>query len=139
MQAHEKSSGFALIEVLITLAVVLVGLTGVLRLQAGLLVASAAAKASDEAVALARAKLAELSDIQNLADYTARSSGRSTQAGQLHDYLLIWTFTQHTTPPLKQLRIEVRWPAADPVRHISLDSLMPALDLPRLAAQQLQL
>ncbi len=54
--------GFALIEALITLAVILVGLTGALRLQAGLLSASAAAKARDEAQALATARLARLRD-----------------------------------------------------------------------------
>lgn len=132
-------TGFALIEALIALAVTLVGLSGALRLQAELVVASADAKASDEAVALAQVKLTELSDIQNETSYLALSSGNSRQAGQLHDYLVVWSLTQGSNPPQKQIAIEVRWPAANPTRRIGLQTLIPNLELSRLAAQQLQL
>src|SRR5690606_34406960 len=83
--------GFALIEVLITLAVILVGLTGALRLQAGLLSASAAAKARDEAQALATARLARLRDQFSEADYhDGLVPGREEIPGQLHRYRLEW-------------------------------------------------
>lgn len=131
--------GFALIEVLITLAVILVGLTGALRLQAGLLSASAAAKARDEAQALATARLAQLRDQFSEADYhDGLVPGREEIPGQLHRYRLEWRITAHSTPDCRHITLDVRWPATDPADSLTLQTLVPRPDLQRFARQQLQ-
>jgi len=139
MRALRTRRGFALIEALITLAVILVGLTGALRLQAGLLSASAAAKARDEAQALATARLARLRDQLTEADYRdGLVPGGEEIPGQLHRYRLEWRIAVHGAPDCKHITLDVRWPAADPVDSVTLQTLVPRPDLQRFARQQLQ-
>ena len=138
MRAMRTMRGFALIEALITLAVILVGLTGALRLQADLLSASAAAKARDEALTLATARLTWLRDQLTEAEYRdILVPGREEIPGQLHRYRLEWRITAHGAPAYKHLTLDVRWPAADPANAITLQTLVPRTDLHRFARQQL--
>ncbi|HSH42748.1 MAG TPA: prepilin-type N-terminal cleavage/methylation domain-containing protein [Arenicellales bacterium] len=139
MDTRRTIHGFALIEALITLAVILVGLTGALRLQAGLLSASATAKARDEALTLATARLTRLGDQLTEAEYRdLLVPGHEEIPGQLHHYRLEWRVTAHGAPAYKRLTLDVRWPAADPANAITLQTLVPRPDLRRFARQQLR-
>ncbi len=134
-----RGRGFYLIEALIALAVVLIGMTGALRLQVGLLAASAEAKAGDEAVALALSQLSRVRSVLAYSEYQALvAPGRQEVQGQLHRYLIEWTLSPNPNPDYKLIRIQVRWPAADPVRQIDLPTLVPGINVPRFARQQLQ-
>lgn len=131
--------GFALLEALITLAVVLVGLTGALQLQAGLLSASAGAKALDEAEALAMARLARLRDQLFEADYRdSLVPGNAEIPGQLHRYRVEWRVTTHGAPDYRLITVDVRWPAARSANSITIQTLVPRTDLSRFARQQLR-
>jgi len=134
-----KHSGYTLIEVLVALLLVLLGLTGTARLQASLLAASAEAKARDEATALA---LEQLAGFQGLATYVSYDntlvSGSIERQGLLHTYRLDWAVSHTPEPDYKLVEFVVRWPADAPVYTLQIQTLIPGLDLPRFARQQLQ-
>ena len=134
-----KQRGYTLIEALVALLLVLLGLTGAARLQASLLAASAEAKARDEASAMA---LEQLASFQTLATYTDYSdtltAGSAERQGLLHAYSMEWTVSHNPEPDYKMIDIVVRWPAGDPVHSLQIQTLIPGLDIPRFAYQQLQ-
>ena len=134
-----KHCGYTLIEVLVALLLVLLGLTGTARLQASLLAASAEAKARDEATALA---LEQLASFQGLATYTGYDnmlvSGSTERQGLLHTYRLDWSVSHTPEPDYKLVEFVARWPADAPVYSLQIQTLIPGLDLPRFARQQLQ-
>lgn len=134
-----NTRGFTLIEALVTLLLVLLGLTGAARLQASLLTASAEAKARDEATALALEQLAAFQTLIGYADYrNAITPGGTQRQGLLHTYAIDWDVHHNPEPDYKQVNIRVRWPADEPLHTLEIQSLVPGLDLPRFAAQQLQ-
>lgn len=130
--------GFSLIEALIALVLVLVGLTGAARLQAGLLAASAQAKAKDEATALA---LDKLSEFQAIADYAAYRDaivpGSIRRAGLLHEYRLEWAVEHNPAPDYKRVGVLVTWPADDPAHSLRIQTLIPGHEPARFAHLQL--
>jgi type IV pilus assembly protein PilV len=133
-----RQRGFSLIEALVTLVVVLVGLTGAARLQAGLLAASAQAKAQDEATALALDKLSEFQSVRDYAAYRdAIVPGSARHTGLLHTYQLEWTVAHNPAPDFKQVDILVRWPADDPDHSLRIQTLIPGHDPARFAHLQL--
>ena len=134
-----ETRGFSLIEALLALLLVMLGLTGTARLQVGLLVASANAKASDEAAAFA---LDQLAGFQSSATYAAYRDGivdgDAVRQGLLHRYRLDWRVEHHLDPDYKCVEIRVRWPADEPVQSIRIETLIPGLEVGRFAAQQLR-
>lgn len=134
-----RMHGFTLIEALVALLLVLLGLTGAARLQASLLAASAEAKSRDEATALALEQLAAFQTLVDYVDYRdAIAPGGTQRQGLLHTYAIDWDVRHNPEPDYKQVNIRVRWPADAPVNTLEVQSLIPGLDLPRFAAQQLQ-
>lgn len=134
-----NTRGFTLIEALVALLLVLLGLTGAARLQASLLAASAEAKARDEATALALDQLAAFQTLITYSDYRdAIAPGSAQRPGLLHTYAIDWDVRHNSEPDYKQVDIRIRWPADDPIYTLQLQSLIPGLDLPRFAGQQLQ-
>ncbi len=135
----DKHRGYTLIEVLVALLLVLLGLTGTARLQASLLAASAEAKARDEATALA---LEQLASFQGLASYASYAdtlvSGSIERQGLLHTYHLDWVVSHTSEPDYKVVEFVARWPADAPIYSLQVQTLIPGLDLPRFARQQLQ-
>lgn len=133
------SRGFTLIEALVSLLLVLIGLTGAARLQATLLAASAQAKASDEATAFALDKLAEFQGIARYSDYQDQLvAGALDRPGLLHRYHIEWQVSHNPAPDYKQLDIRVDWPADAPEASILIQTLIPGLEPGRFARQQLQ-
>lgn len=125
-------------EALITLLLVLLGLTGAARLQVSLLAASADAKARDEATAFALIKIAEFQAITRYTDYRERIvPGNLRRQGLLHDYRIDWTVAYSTDPDYKRVDVQVRWPAADPTHSVQLQTVIPGLEPARFAGQQL--
>ncbi|MBI5462890.1 MAG: prepilin-type N-terminal cleavage/methylation domain-containing protein [Gammaproteobacteria bacterium] len=133
-----KAHGFTLIEALVTLVLVLLGLTGAARLQASLLAASAEAKARDEATAMALDQLAAFQTLFTYTDYRdAITPGSTQQQGLLYTYAIDWDVHHTLAPDYKYVDITVSWPADNPVQTLQIQSLVPGLDLPRFARQQL--
>lgn len=131
--------GFTLMEAMITLLIVLLGLTGAAHLQVTLLTASAEAKARDEAVALAQAQFADFQALARYADYRDRIVPGSVQRlGLLHRYRLQWDVRHHPAPDYKRVDLRVDWPADAPTQHIEIQTLLPGLDPARFARQQLR-
>lgn len=139
MNMNIQCKGFSLIEALIALLVVLLGLTGAARLQASLLVASAEAKASDEATAFALDQLSVFQTITRYADY--RDSiipGSRERQGLLHNYRIEWNVADNADPDYKRVDVLVHWPADNPSHSIQIQTLIPGLEPARFARQQLQ-
>ena len=133
-----RQSGFSLIEALVALLLVLIGLTGAARLQAGLMAASAQAKASDEATAFALDKLAEFQGIVRYPAYQDELvSGALSRQGLLHRYSIRWQVEHSPDPDYKQVAIQVSWPATNPAQSIEIQTLIPGLEPGRFARQQL--
>ena len=131
--------GFSLIEALVSLLLVLVGLTGAARLQATLMAASAHAKASDEASAFALDKLAEFQSIARYPDYQDELvPGTLNRQGLLHRYHIEWQIEHSPDPDYKQVAIQVSWSATNPDQSIEIQTLIPGLEPGRFARQQLQ-
>lgn len=131
--------GFSLIEALVALLLVLLGLTGAARLQASLLVASAEAKARDEATAFALDRLGNFQAITRYADYRdAIIPGSHERQGLLHNYRIEWNVADSSEPDYKRVDIQVHWPADNPSHSIEIQTLIPGLEPARLARQQLQ-
>lgn len=125
-------------EALITLLLVLLGLTGAARLQVSLLAASADAKARDEATAFAQEKIAEFKAITRYTDYRERIiPGNLRRQGLLHDYRIDWTVAYSADPDYKRVDVQVRWPATDPAHSVQLQTVIPGLEPARFAGQQL--
>ena len=126
--------GFTLIEALVTLVLVLVGLLGAARLQAGLLAASAQAKAKDEATALALEKLSEFHAIADYAGYRDRIvPGALQRSGLLHTYALTWTVDHNPAPDYKRVDVTVQWPADAPAHTLRIQTLIPGHEPGRFA------
>lgn len=126
--------GFTLIEALVTLVLVLVGLLGAARLQAGLLAASAQAKAKDEATALALEKLSEFHAIADYAGYRDRIvPGTLQRSGLLHTYALTWTVDHNPAPDYKRVDVTVQWPADAPAHTLRIQTLIPGHEPGRFA------
>jgi prepilin-type N-terminal cleavage/methylation domain-containing protein len=134
----DRQRGFTLVEALVTLVLVLVGLTGAARLQAGLLAASAQAKAKDEAIALALDKLSEFQAISDYAGYRdAIVPGTARRAGLLHTYQLDWAVEHNPSPDYKRVDVLVHWPADAPAHTIRIQTLIPGHEPARFAHLQL--
>ena len=134
-----RQRGYTLIEALVALLLVLLGLTGAARLQAYLLATSAEAKARDEASALALEQLASFQTLATYTDYSnILSSGSAERQGLLHTYYMDWAVSHNPEPDYKVIEIIVHWPAGDPVQSLQIQTLIPGLDIPRFARQQLQ-
>lgn len=126
--------GLTLVEALITLVVVLVGLTGAARLQIELLTASAQAKARDEAAALAMEKLSEFQSIFDYAGYRERIvPGSARHTGLLHTYDMEWAVEHHTAPDFKLIAVSVAWPADAPADRLRIQTLIPGHEPARFA------
>lgn len=135
---NHRAGGFSLMEALITLLLVLLGLTGAARLQASLMAVSAEAKARDEAAAFAEDMLAELAAVASYTDYRERViPGSLRRQGLLHDYRIEWQVAHSADPDYKRVDIQLRWPAADPIHSLQLQTVVPGLEPARFAAQQL--
>lgn len=131
--------GFTLMEALITLLLVLLGLTGAARLHANLLASSAEAKACDEAAAFAQMRIAELQTLTRYRDYRERLVPGSTQhQGLLHRYRVEWDIHHSPDPDYKRVDVRALWPADAPTRHIEIQALLPGLEPARFARQQLR-
>lgn len=131
--------GFSLIEALVSLLLVLVGLTGAARLQATLMAASAHAKASDEATAIALDKLAEFQGIARYPVYLDELvAGTTNRQGLLNRYHIEWRVEHSPEPDYKQVTIQVSWSAINPEQSIEIQTLIPGLEPGRFARQQLQ-
>jgi type II secretory pathway pseudopilin PulG len=136
MNAHLH--GFTLMEALITLLLVLLGLTGALRLHAGLLAASADAKAHDEAAAFAQTQIAEFRTFVRYVDYRdLLVPGSLQRQGMLHHYHIEWDVEHHPNPDYKRVDLRVLWPAESPAQRIEIQTLLPGLEPGRFARQQL--
>lgn len=134
-----RHHGFSLIEALVSLLLVLVGLTGAARLQASLMAASAHAKASDEATAFALDKLAEFQGIARYPVYQDELlPGATNRQGLLHQYSIEWRAEHSPDPDYKQVAIQVSWSATNPEQSIEIQTLIPGLEPGRFARQQLQ-
>lgn len=134
-----RMRGFTLMEALITLLLVLLGLTGAVRLHAGLLAAGADAKAHDEAAALAQTQIAEFQALARYLDYRDRIvPGNARRQGLLHRYRIEWDVVHHPDPDYKRVDLRVLWPAEDPAQRIEIQTLLPGLEPARFARQQLQ-
>lgn len=130
--------GFTLMEALITLLLVLLGLTGAVRLHAGLLAAGADAKAHDEAAAFAQSQIAEFQSLARYADYRDLLIPGSVQRqGLLHHYRIEWDVEHHPEPDFKRVDLRVLWPADNPIQRIEVQTLFPGLEPARFARQQL--
>ena len=135
---NARHGGFSLIEALITMLVVLLGLTGAAHLQASLLAASAAAKARDEATAFAQDKVAEFQAITRYTDYREHIvPGSRRRQGLLHDYRIDWEVDYSADPDYKRVDVLVRWPADEPAHSIRIQTVIPGLEPARFARQQL--
>lgn len=136
---NRRLRGFTLMEALITLLLVLLGLTGALRLHAGLLAASADAKAHDEAAAFAQTQIAEFQAFVRYMDYRDLLVPGSVQRqGLLHHYRIEWNVEHHPEPDFKRVDLRVLWPAENPMQRIEVQTLFPGLEPARFARQQLR-
>lgn len=134
-----REHGFTLMEALITLLLVLLGLTGAARLQADLLAASAEAKARDEAGALAQGRIGQFQSATRYLDYRELiTPGSAERQGLLHRYRIEWNVEHCPNPDYKRVDIQVRWPADNPTHSLQIQSLIPGLEPARFARQQLQ-
>lgn len=132
------AGGAALLETLIALVLVMVALVGALRLQLSLLGTSAAVKAQDEAATLAQAKISELTAYYTYNGYLRLASGQSQVNGQLHRYRLSWQVNERAVPLYKRLRVQVQWPATEPLHSVQLETFCAARVRPRFTRFQLQ-
>lgn len=136
---NRRQCGFTLMEALITLLLVLLGLTGAMRLHVGLLAASAEAKARDEAAALAQTQIAEFQVLTRYADYRDLiTPGSAQRQGLLHRYRIEWDVEHRAEPDYKRVNVRVLWPAEAPVQRIEIQTLLPGLEPARFALQQLR-
>lgn len=134
-----RCHGFSLIEALVALLLVLLGLTGAARLQTSLIIASAEAKARDEATAFALDQLSVFQAITRYAEYRDMIiSGSRERQGLLHAYRIEWNVADNVDPDYKRVDVVVHWPAGNPTHSLQIQTLIPGLEPARFARQQLQ-
>lgn len=98
--AHSRSRGFSLIEVLISIVVMSVGLLALGLLQISLTRSSSHTNTQSVALSLAKGKLEDIRTYASIADYQARtdsSSAETLSVGGL-DYSRTWTVARYASP-----------------------------------------
>ena len=100
-----RRSGFALIEALIALVLILIGLVAVSKLQAISLIGSGESKSRAEAANLAQEQLKQLRNRLTKVDFTTNIvTGSRSHTGINATYALDWTVTPEATPDLRRVR-----------------------------------
>lgn len=139
---NRKSLGFSLIEVLVSMAVVALGLLAVLGVQTKLIDSSGETKAKAEAVALAQARLEEIRNYthtyQTEADFNANFVGNRNAAEEVPGVNALYTISEArvVNGDTKQVTVNVTWTDRDGASQtVSLDTRL-GWESPRAAAEE---
>lgn len=110
-----SQKGQTLIEIMVTLAILSIGIIALVRFQNYLAYDNSLTQQKSEATILAVKKLETLKDFQVLnntagyTSYTSIASGTSSSTGVNATYSLSWTVTPYTNPTYKNLDVTVSW------------------------------
>lgn len=130
-----KKHGFTLIEVLISLAILAIGVVVIVKFQGDLLRNMGSTQQQSEAVSLAENKLNELRNYVALTtaegtpSYEQILSGTQTTTNNNTTYTTAWTVTTVASPPYKTVAITVSWTSSsNATESVSLESIIGAVD-----------
>ena len=140
---HKKSSGFSLIEVMVSLVILSVGLIGTAKFQTAILKSGSDSQARSEAITIAQSKLEELKSYNTLAAYNdiqssayliseAEDAGETLEfvvAGTSASYNLDWSITENITPNYLEVAITVDWQdSMGSPQQVSINSIIGKSD-----------
>lgn len=130
-----RTRGFTLIEVLISLAILAIGVVIIVKFQGDLLRNMGSTQQQSEAVSLAENKLNELRNYVALTtaegtpSYEQIVDGSQITINNNTTYTISWDVTPVTTPPYKTVVITVSWTnSANSTESVSLESIIGAVD-----------
>lgn len=130
-----KIRGFTLIEVLISLAILAIGVVVIIKFQADMLRNMGSTQQQSEAVSLAENKLNELRNYVSLTtaggtpSYEQIVNGSQTTTNNNTTYTTSWVVTTVSSPPYKTVAITVSWTnSANQTESVSLESIIGAVD-----------
>ena len=115
MILNNKVVGITLIELLVTLLILTIGIAGLVKFQGSYFYYSDVSKQRQEALLLAKTKMAALRNFQVLptttgyAAYDDITSGSASTTQNNATYTTTWTITDHTNPSYKTANIVVSW------------------------------
>lgn len=135
----KKSSGFSLIEVLVSLVILSVGLIGTAKFQAATLKSGSDSQARSEAVTIAQSKLEEFKSFKTIAAYNniessealieeAEDEGETLEFsvdGTSAEYSIDWSITENTAPNYLEITVTVAWEdSMGSPQQVSIDSII---------------
>ena len=130
-----KKRGFTLIEVLISLAILAIGVVVIVKFQGDLLRNMGSTQQQSEAVSLAENKLNELRNYvvlttaEGTPSYEQIVNGTQTTTNNNTTYTTTWVVTTVASPPYKTVVITVSWTNSEnATESVSLESIIGAVD-----------